>query len=174
MPDERLMPKFLTRDIAEMAVKAILEAVMQNPDVFRPKRRHCHVVVVVPSMENVHTGEHPKWRNYALEPSILYEYSYGERADWEHPFADIALVKALQLWQGRNDDRTDSMPHLLFSGDTPFWGGVKRHGIVVTCSGLQPWLDKMLAGMVADACIALAYGAWMRSETHAKNADFLK
>jgi len=76
---------------------------------------------------------------------------------------------ALQLWHGRNDDRTDRIPHLLFPGDTPCWGGVKRHGIVVTCSGFQPHFGKMFSGMVADMCIGLSYNAWDQTKD-----DFVK
>ena len=65
------------------------------------------------------------------------------------------------------------MPHLLFTGETPYWGGVKRRGIVVTCSGVQPWFDKMVSGMIADAMVALAYDAWMNSQIINGQVDFL-
>lgn len=175
MPNERLMPKFLTREIAGKAINSVLGAVMPSgmPSRFPLKRHHCHVVVLVPSMEDDRAGDYPKWPNYHLEPVVLFEQSVGPSEEWEHPFDDIARCKALQLWHGRNDDRTDSMPHLLFPGDTPFWGGVKRNGIVVACSGIQPWFDKMISGMVADVCIALSYEAWMQSEDRAKGLNFL-
>ena len=65
------------------------------------------------------------------------------------------------------------MPHLLFLGDTPYWGGVKREGIVVACSGVQPHFDRMIAGMVADGLIAMAYELWMTSEDKQEGASFL-
>src|SRR3989338_7336273 len=71
--------------------------------------------------------------------------------------------KELQLWHDRNDDRSEIIPHLLFPGDAPFWGGAKRRGIVVACSGIQPWLDKLVSGMVADLIVAIAYNAWMQN-----------
>lgn len=165
MPSRKLTPKFLTESIAKAAVEEVVRMVMGLANRFPVpmKRRQCHVVVLVPSIsENAQSAE----------AHILYEYSYN-KSDWVHPYDDIARSKALQLWQERNDDRTDSMPHLLFSGDTPFWGGVKRHGIVVTCSGVKPWFDKMISGMVADCCNALAYEAWMTSEDRANGVDFL-
>ncbi len=170
MTKERLTPKFLTREVANLAVNAVLRMVMEPPGavIFNPKRRQCYIVVLVPSISH-----DSKWPNYLVEALVLYEHSVGMQSEWEHPFDEIARRKAAQLWQGRNDDRTDSMPHLLVHNDTPFWGGVKRNGIVVACSGVQPWLDKMIAGMVADACIALAYEEWIASEDRAKGVDFL-
>ncbi|PIQ68706.1 MAG: hypothetical protein COV91_02745 [Candidatus Taylorbacteria bacterium CG11_big_fil_rev_8_21_14_0_20_46_11] len=91
--------------------------------------------------------------------------------DWRiRPYCE---GKAIQLWHDRNDDRTNIMPHLLFSGDTVYWGGVKRHGIVVACSGVQPWFDKMFSGMIADMLVGIAYNAWMLSEDKRQGVDFL-
>lgn len=156
-------PKFLTKRVAKQAVKSVLNTVFESPIGDLLKRQDLHIVVLVPAMKNDWTSAFPQWPNFELEPAVLYQKSVGKRKKWEYPFDDIARCKALQLWHGRNDDRTDIMPHLLFSGDVPYWGGVKRHGIVVTCSGVQPWFDKMISGMIADMIIGLTYDAWMTS-----------
>jgi hypothetical protein len=143
----------------------------------------CHIVVLVPAMKDDRANDYPSWPNYPLQAQLLYEESRhkicnimagpGTDNAWPHKFDDIARCKALQLWHDRNDDRTDIKPHLLFPGDTPFWGGVKRDGIVVTVSGFQPHFDKMISGMIADMCIAMAYDDWLESKDRKTDVDFL-
>jgi hypothetical protein len=156
-------PKFLTKQIAKQAVKSVLKTVFKTPIGELLEQQDLHIVVLVPAMKNDWSSVFPQWPNYEIEPTALYQKSVGDRKKWKYPFDDLARNKALQLWQGRNDDRTDIMPHLLFSGDVPYWGGVKRHSVVVTCSGPSPWLDKMISGMIADMIVGLAYDAWMKS-----------
>lgn len=167
-----LTPKFLTPLMAERAVSAAWSAV-QSPSArlsLNPKRVQSHVVVLVPSTQD----GGPDWNNYphyTIEPHILYEVSFGRGTDgedlFEYPFDNIARCKALQLWQGRNDGRTDIQPHLLFEDDSPFWGGVKRHGMVAACSGIQPWSDQAVAGITLDLLAAMGYEAWKTSRDHA-------
>ncbi len=125
----RLMPKFLTEQVAQEAVTLVLSEVMSPSTRFPVKRRHCHVVILVPSMEDGRKENYPKWPNYALEPALLYEDSYGNPDEWEHPYDEVARCKALQLWHDRSDGRTDVMP-LSFpvtlltgegSGGTALW-----------------------------------------------------
>lgn len=148
-----LFPKFLTKLVAENAMDV---ASLSFQKLFPGSILAFHAVILVPTMN---TREGP---NYKIEPHALIERSCRTEL-WTEDFREIAQCKALQLWHGRNDGGTDIKPHLLFSGDTPFWGGVKRDGIVVACSGVEPWFDRMIASMTADVCIALAYNAWMRS-----------
>lgn len=158
MAEKMLTPAFLTKEVAERSVHHVLSVIQSLDGVL--SRMMCHIVVLVPSMKDDRERDFPDWPNYLIEPCALYEYSFGDPVNWPHKFDDIARCKALQLWHGRNDDRTDCMPHLLFPDDTPYWGGVKRHGIVVTCSGFQPYFDKMFSGMIADMCIGFAYYGW--------------
>jgi hypothetical protein len=170
-----LTPKYLTKEITKQAVALALNAVVNEGAFLRPhlKRHHCHVVVLVPGMEDAREADYPDWPDYPLKPVALYEQSVGDPAQWEHRYDNIARCKALQLWTDRNDDRTSPIPHLLFSGDTPYWGGVKRRGIVVTCSGVQPWFDKLISGIVADTIVALAHHAYENDEETKKDVDFL-
>jgi hypothetical protein len=168
-----ITPKYLTKKIAAQAVKFAFEAVFRdNPFNQLLKRNQCHVVVIVPGMEDAREKDYPDWPDYPLHPVVLFEGSLSSGA-WEHPYDDIARCKALQLWTDRNDDRTTPIPHLLFPGDTPFWGGVKRRGIVVTCSGVQPWFDKMISGIIADVIVALAHDAYENDEERKVGVDFL-
>lgn len=161
MPESKLLlPKFLTKGIAEFAMITAARALRQ-PDwaIHVLKHPTFHIVILVPAMQM--GGEYP---NYPLQPHMLAELNFGEsKSSWKYPYDEIAQCKALQLWHGRNDGGTDIQPHLLFSGDTPFWGGVKRNGIVVACSGVKPFFDRMIASVTADICVALAYDAWERS-----------
>ncbi|OHA81936.1 MAG: hypothetical protein A2675_02090 [Candidatus Yonathbacteria bacterium RIFCSPHIGHO2_01_FULL_51_10] len=170
MSDKICKPKFLTGEIAKAAILTALDAIYGNRlgSILKPKREQLHVGVLVPGMKD-DRPDYPDWPNYQIKPVVLYEYTLGDPDNFPHPFVDIARCKGLQLWHDRNDDRTEIIPHLLFPGDTPFWGGVKRHGIVVYCSGIQPWLDKLVSGMVADLLVALAYDAWMKSADKADN-----
>ena len=186
-PTTLLTPKFLTKDMAEVAVYTAIETILDQPLIdqsgftqtrlnhyLQPKRKQCHVVVVVPGMVDHVAEDYPNWPNYPLQPMLLYEVSNLDGAEkLEAPFDEIARCKALQLWTDRNDDRTDCIPHLLFRGDTPYWGGVKRRGIVVTCSGVQPYIDKLISGMVADLLVAIAHAAWKASPDCTNGADFL-
>jgi hypothetical protein len=169
-----LTPKYLTKENAELAVRTALESIMGVHSSVRPllKRLECHIVILVPGMKDDTEADYPDWPNYPLQPVSLYEYSNGKER-WEHPYDNVARCKALQLWTDRNDDRTMPIPHLLFSGDTPWWGGVKRRGIVVTCSGFQPWFDKMVSGLIADILVGLAHDAYENDEERKAGADFL-
>ena len=183
MPETLLLPKFLTQEMAARVIARVVGAV--KDDLYFPiKRRPCpvcrsisvmlHTVVLVPSMKDERAEDYPSWPNYPIQPYLLCEHSEHKDCNgWPWKFDDIARCKALQLWQDRNDDRTDVMPHLLFPGDAPFWGGVKRHGIVVATSGVQPHFDKMISGMVADMCVAMAHDAWLESQDHKDDVKFL-
>ena len=175
MSEQLVTTKFLTRGIAAMVVDSIVALAMGNLSAISSfmKRKMCHIVILVPAMKDVHPkGLYPVWSNRPLQPHVLYEHSVG-KTEWLWEFDSIAQSKAFQLWQDRNDGRTDNMPHLLFPGDTPYWGGVKRDGIVVACSGVQPWFDRMIAGMVADGLIAVAHELWMKSDDRKNEVSFL-
>ena len=165
-------PKFLTKEIAALATETAIQIMGESPISNQFKRQACHIVILVPEMEDDSSGW-PEWPLHKTRAHALYERSYGDRSDWRHDYDEIARCKALQLWHDRNDGGTNVMPHLLFPGDTPNWGGVKRDGIVVACSGVQPHFDRMLSGIIADICIGLAYEAWMTSDDLKNKVDFL-
>lgn len=166
MPEsELLLPKFLTKEIvrsaAYMAITSMKELLFTSMEL-KFEIEMCCIVVLVPAMKEA------DWPNYLIQPYPI-EYCYqknniGVAAPELAQYQSIAQCKALQLWHGRNDGGTDIQPHLLFSNDTPFWGGVRRNGIVVACSsGTKPHFDRMIAGMTADICVALAYDEWVKS-----------
>lgn len=157
-----LTPKFLTREIAEEAVGIALQTAITSSIKDRVKGMDCHVVVIVPSMEDDRSENYPKWPNYPIIPFPLYQRSVGQKKDWPRPYDEIAMCKGLQLWTKRNDGRTSPIPHLLFPGDTPFWGGVDRNGFIVACSGFRSWFDTMVSGISSDIMVALAHEAYVK------------
>lgn len=161
MPGKLLLPNFLVPSDVETAMENVSRFAISQGFL---KRETFHIVMLVPSMDT--SGTYP---DYPIKPHLLAEYTRGDKRTWGHDLANIAQCKALQLWHGRNDGGTDSTAHLLFPGDTPFWGGVKRSDIVVACSGVQPWFDRMISGMVADMCIAMAQDLkeeWIKNHSH--------
>ncbi len=172
-----LLPKFLTPEIAELAITSALHATIEMPEIRatlpKPTDPQCHIVILVPAMEDARDQGYPKWPAYNLEPHCLCQRSVGDKTKWTDPLDEVAQCKALQLWHGRNEGGTDIVPHLLFPSDTRWWGGVKRNGIVVTCSGFHCHQDKMLAGLIADLCIGLSYNEWVISPDHKDSINFL-
>ncbi|KUM26651.1 hypothetical protein AU467_20140 [Mesorhizobium loti] len=155
---ERITPKYLTREIAEAAVSLVIREVLHDKRMYGIVNGHmCYVVILVPSVKKGRQVDDVNWPDNPITPHCLYEIGIGDRTDWSYEFDRIARNKALQLWRGQSfEGNTDPMPHLLFSNDTPFWGGVKRHGIVVAVSGVQSFFDEMLSGMIADTIRGLA------------------
>ena len=139
---------------------------IKSATVFR--RRDCHIVILVPEVT-----EGDNWTESTVKPYCLYEHGVGIREEWTHPFDTIARSKAMQLWQNRHSGNAGMHPHLLCSGDTPYWGGVAREGIVVCCSGFQQPLDRMVSGIVADILIGLAHDSWDISDGKKDSANFL-
>lgn len=177
MSDKILLPKFLTKDEAALAVSTVVDAVTTRKFGPQLKRFMFHIVVLVPVLKEETSGPSGRFRDwpndYSVEPHLLYEYSHGDKSDWPHEFDDIARSKAHQRWHGRNDDRTNVMPHLMVPGDTQFWGTAEYQSVVVACSGVQPWFDKMISGMVAHMCVALAYEKWMAGQEKKDEVTFL-
>lgn len=174
-----LLPKFLTKEVADQAIRVVIAGLWAIPEheanVFG-EDHNFSIVVLVPGFQQGHEPNVGDSLNRYLVPHQLTQqnFSVDQKEDWRHPFDEIAQSKALQLWQDRNDGGTDIKPHLLFASETRWWGGVKRDGMVVTCSGFKPHFDRMVSGMVADTCIAMAYHAWTVSDEYRQDEDFVR
>ncbi|MEI8344384.1 MAG: hypothetical protein WCF93_05540 [Candidatus Moraniibacteriota bacterium] len=162
-----ITPKYLTTEIAERAILTAVNAVMGETSPLKEwkKQQDLHIVVLVPGVE-AHG-----YLNHKLKPMYLLEKSYNKEK-WERNFQRIAECIALQIWEDRNSDQHGPIPHLLFSNDTPWWGGVKRDGLVVAAAGLKPLVCKLISGIVADTMIALAQDAFANDENRS-NPDFI-
>jgi hypothetical protein len=172
-----ITPKYLTKKLAESAAAVAFRAVfgwndaldLQSEIPFRQAAGH--LVILVPAMEDAREADYPNWPNYSLQPYCLYEVSENKDI-WTGKYDEIARCKALQRWTDRADGGATVTPHLLFSGDTPYWGSVKREGIVAAFSGIQPEFDRLTAQIAVDTLIALALHAF-KNDTSLEGLDFL-
>ncbi len=168
----KYLPKKMAEDAALIAHHTVFERSADSRLNIPVKRCAYHLVILVPAMEDARETDYPDWPNYPLQPHVLYETSCRD-SEWSGPYDEIARCKALQLWTDRANGGAGVTPHLLFPGDTPFWGGVKRDGIVVACSGVQPHFDRLMAGITADTLIALSLHEWKEDESWREGKDFL-
>lgn len=169
------MPSFLTKEVGEKAIKAAFQMSFDNPEMapLFDGREHMHAVILALSMEDARP-DYPAYPNYPCTWKTLCEMSRGNKAEWKHPFDSIARCKALKLSHGRAFGGNDVQAHLLFPNDTRWCGGVSREGIVVACSGVQAYFDRMISGWIADACIAISYHDFQVYIKENPDADFIQ
>lgn len=166
MPETKLLlPRFLTREVSESAMRTVAAIAIEK---FPLKRKTFHTVLLAPAME-YKVGHYP---NHPIRPFVVAELSHGDKSSWSRNYADIAQCKTLQLWHHRNDGGTDTLPHLLMEGDTPYWGGAWHYGLAAGCSGVQSHYDRMISGMIIEASVALAYDAYLAWRAINPDADF--
>lgn len=86
-----------------------------------------------------------------FEEAVLFQHSFTDPSGWENPYNKFALKKAEVTWRTGLSTRVirECTPHLLVKGDTRYGGSVNVNGIIVACSGVQPWFDEMFAGIEA-------------------------
>lgn len=106
-----------------------------------------------------------------FEQAILHEHSIN-RAAWDADYAHFARAKARLAWRtGMDSHRVQTLePQRLQSGDTLLWGSVCMDGIVVAASGMQPWYDEAISGIVACCLRAIAKG---RAAAAVRDGPFL-
>ena len=107
-----------------------------------------HIVVMNP---------HASPATTLFEQAILHEHSIN-RPSWDADYARFARAKALVSWRNQMDSHAVQAlrPYLLEPGQTLLWGSVCLDGLVVAVSGMQPWFDEALAGVVACCLRAVA------------------
>jgi len=96
-------------------------------------------------------------------------------SEWERDYAGIANAKASTAYQTHLDTGVGVFlePHMLHKGHARYQGGVIFHGIAVGVSGIQSYLDEMVAYMIAAACRGLCQRK-MVEEVQKGGDDFLK
>lgn len=165
---ETIISSFLSEALAERAIRAIAKFFFN----YFGEGSTCHIVILVPAKVTSLLDYQPVQGWYKIEPYILHEASINKPLDgWNIPLEEIARNMALQLWYRLNPggDCTVTPPHLLYKNDTPYWGADSMEGIVVSCSGLEPWFNKMISRVVLSILIALARDDWEESEEKAKD-----
>jgi hypothetical protein len=158
MSDKRAFSPYLVKEDVENTVQMIVRRLLDDPgfaDVLPEADRrdgNCYVVVAAPALtEEVFLSARE------VKYTVLYEAAFGDQSKWQHNFRGNAWSKVYQLAEDRNEGGPFITPHLLFSGDKPYWGGVKRERIIVACSGFDEHFDRMISGMIADMIIARAH-----------------
>lgn len=165
-------PKFLTAEMGNDAIEATFHLLFTRNSSTRslivPKHPQLHIVILAPRMQ---MGDWP--HGYRLEPHVLAEGSFGQEA-WERDYCDIARCKAIQRWHGRSGEGVVGSPaHLLYEGDTPYWGTFEFQQVVGAASGIKPWHDRYAASIAVMTAITLAHDAWEKSEDKKNGVDFL-
>jgi hypothetical protein len=149
--------RILDRDTAREAVRLALPTIeLMMTDPAKGDSGCLHTVIMDPLAD-------PAAQTF--EESILHEPSVN-RASWDADYAEFARAKARVSWRTRGDGHFMQAlhPHLLEPGDTLLWGSVCRDSLVVAPSGMQPWYDEALAGIVA--CCARSH-----AQAHAREAE---
>jgi hypothetical protein len=92
-----------------------------------------------------------------FQEAILHEHSVN-REQWDADYALYARAKALVSWRNQCDSHAVQAlePWRIEPGQTLLWGSVCQHGVVVAVSGMQPWFDEALAGVVASCLRGIA------------------
>lgn len=134
-------------ELAANAVRIALDSFNAAFDMSITKRNDLHVVVM---------NQHRQYEQYRFRDAVLHEESFGERAEWEHPYHLHARSKALVSWRTGLPSRLvrKCMPQLSHYGDTAFWGSVALDGIIVGASGVQSEYDE---------AVAMSVAAWLRA-----------
>ncbi len=143
---------FIDRAAAEKAVAMclpLIQEAMQHKEV--GESGFLYLVVMDPLLGPA---------NSSFEEAILYEHAVGDREKWDADYAAFAHAKARVAWRTGMDGHMvqELRPHMLTARDTVLWGSVVVDGIVVSCSGANPWYDEAFAGTVAMWLRALAKG----------------
>ena len=140
---------YATREAAQRAIHMalpLIDAAMRDKRV--GESGFLYLVIMNPA-------SHPHFDSF--ESSILYEHSVGDPKDWDADYGAFARAKAQLHWRtGINTHAIqERLPHLLQTGDTTIWGSASVDGIIVSCSGANPWFDEAFAGIVAHCFKAI-------------------
>lgn len=147
----------LTQEVAKRAVEFVLPAIQQLIETKVLKRGDLNIVIAI--RPTYWDGDEIEWVRF--EESIVYDYAHTDPSTWEFPFKEIAWHKCFQSWRSgmSTHEMQTRAPHLLEHGDTVYYGSVVQDGLIVACSGVQPYFDEMISAMVLAACRALCIQA---------------
>ena len=147
------MSASFSRDDVEEAVRRVMLAVRALQEEGVLSRFDLHVVVADPAVMpwDLCRG------NDRVISWILYEESFGNKAEWEYPYDLIARSKTELSWlYGMTTQRIQTeAPHLLRDGDTIYFGSAVGFGLTVGVSGVKAYHDQMIAEWILSACRAI-------------------
>lgn len=134
------MAKIFNDIVASLAITYSLPLIESLMELEVTKRNHLHIVV----------GN--------SEGSILATKSIGNPEDWEHRYDEIAeskfniTVRTSQLTRIVQQVTPELAGEV---GDTFYWGSWIDGGIVVACSGVQPYWDEAFSKVISAMVRAL-------------------
>lgn len=142
--------RFADAEAAGLAVSLALPSIQKNLDRAGVSgRKVLHVVVLDPGAI---------YGSCSFDDALMYEYSIGDRGQWDADYAAFARSKAKLSWRYKMNSRRllHLEPHRLSHDDTLLWGGVWLDGIVVAASGATPGWDEAFSLLIASYLRAIA------------------
>ena len=133
-------------------VTLVLKSVLLNPELKQifvcPM---CHVYILITNEKEV-TGT-------TVQYQFFLEQSIGNKKDWPHAFDIFARFRARQILT--NTDVANELERVVGHQEVSYFkqsDGVRRGHLVVACAGALPrYINKMLAGIIADTLEASAW-----------------
>jgi hypothetical protein len=140
--------EILTEELAERAIDLtipVIEMVNQISERGYDKPQG-HIIICRPRT----------YMDQAWKDLVLAKRSFGNRENWGKAFDLIAYSKAERTWfWGEPTSVVQTMPQLLFDGDTLFFGSAIVGKIPTAYSGYEPEFDEVIAGAAGYWCQAL-------------------
>lgn len=129
---------FLTARIAEQAIELATPLIQELFVTGVAKRPTLCVVVAV-------RDDTTRADGFAL----LARQSFNP-LNWTNPYDKIALGKTrISARTGMPSRVVQTMyPELLMNDDVKYWGNAVSGDIIVSCSGVQPWIDEAISNIV--------------------------
>jgi hypothetical protein len=160
-------PVFLTTEVADIAIEHVVRTFFaqakkkyvtgEEMRKHMPFGENCYVAVYVPAFPVRKDGKADYTRPYKWHFLFGKGFGLGDPSKfgqiWEHDFEDIARCKAVK------GDRSDQ-PHLLYPGETVYWGNVEVQGIRIGCSGFASEDDMTVSENTGREIIRLAKEAF--------------
>jgi hypothetical protein len=87
----------------------------------------------------------------------LVNRSFGDPATWEHPYREVATSKnEISCRTGLTSREVQLLhPELIAPGDTIYYGSAVSKTIVVAFSGVDAYIDELIAKVVLATSLAL-------------------
>jgi hypothetical protein len=149
------MSHFLTY---ERALQAVRETDSQIQELIGSEKTDgLHIVIMDPALPMGRRQD----QLHDFETAILVEVSYGDKAQWSHPYDEIARQKAFVTWRTGLSSRTvkENAPWLYIGGDTRYIGSLVENGLIVAASGFEENEDELVCRLVLTACQHLCLAA---------------
>ena len=147
------MEGLLTTSMVSRAYDVLAPMLKQMADSKIIRHLDMYLVVMNPLMP--FCGDYSK---EAFEAAVLWEKAVTNPAAWANQYDDFACEKAKASWRTGLPTRLirECSPHLLAKGNTRHGGSDVNQGLITACSGVEPWHDAMISGVLNHLIIGEA------------------